>query len=179
MTNNKPPGEDGLTTEFYKTFLDLFIPILDDVYNNKCLQGKMPKTMRSSIVNLIFKKKGSSLLLKSWRPISLLNLDYKILTHILANRIRPVMDDILNPYQSSGCKNRSILDTALNLQSVLMYSGHRDIPVALVSLDNEKAFDRVERNLIYKTLLKYNFATHFVIWFEIVYTNLIIFKNKG
>ena len=80
--------------EFYKTFSDLLTPILVDVYNNISIQGKLPKTMRSSIVNLIFKKKGSPLLLKSWRPISLLNLDYKILTRILANRVRPVIDDI-------------------------------------------------------------------------------------
>ena len=172
MTNNKSPGEDGLTTEFYKKFSDLLTPILVDVYNNIFLQGKLPKTMRSSIVNLIFKKKGSPLLLKSWRPISLLNLDYKILTRILANRIRPVINDILNPYQSSGCKNRSIINNALNLQNILMYAEHKDIPVALVSLDNEKAFDRVERNFIYKTLLKYNFPTHVVRWFEIIYTDI-------
>ena len=156
MTNNKSPGEDGLTTEFYKTFSDLLIPILVDVYNNIFLQGKLPKTMRSSIFNLTFKKKESPLLIKSWRPISLLNLDNKTLTRILANRVRPVIDDILNPYQSSGCQNRSILNIALNLQSVLMYAEHKDISVVLVSLDNEKSFDRVERNFIYKTLLKYN-----------------------
>ena len=75
------------------------------------------------------------------------------MTRILANRVRPVINDILNPYQSSGCKNRSILNNALNLQNILMYAEHKDIPVALVSLDNEKAFDRVERNFIYKTLL--------------------------
>ena len=51
-----------------------------------------------------------------------------------------------------------------------MYAKHKDIPVAMVSLDNEKAFDRVERNCIYKILLKYNFQTHFVGWFSIIYT---------
>ena len=44
MENNKSPGEDGLTAEFYKTFSDLLIPILVDVYNNIFLQGKLPKT---------------------------------------------------------------------------------------------------------------------------------------
>ena len=53
-----------------------------------------------------------------------------------------------------------------------MYAEHKDIPVALVSLDNEKAFDRVEHNFLYKTLLKYNFLTHFVRWFEIIYTDI-------
>ena len=122
MNINKSPGEDGLTPEFFKHFSDIISPILADVYNNIFFQNKLPDSMCNSIITLIFKKKGSPFDLKAWRPISLLTIDYKILAKILANRVRLVLDYTISPYQSSGCKNRNILNNALNLSSILIYA---------------------------------------------------------
>ena len=88
MNINKSPGEDGLTAEFYKTFQDKLIPILQEVYLNIFLSDSMPKNMKMGIINLIYKNKGNVEDLKNWRPITLLNVDYKILTKILTERLK-------------------------------------------------------------------------------------------
>ena len=78
LNNESSPGTDGLTAEFYKSFQKLIIPDLKEVFNNALLKGILPRSMREAIVKLLHKKKDFKNL-KNWRPISLLNIDYKIL----------------------------------------------------------------------------------------------------
>ena len=72
--------------------------------------------MQNGIIRLLFKKDNPTNL-KNWRPISLLNIDYKIFTKVLALRIQTVMDKLLDPLQSSGVKDRNILKNVLNLET--------------------------------------------------------------
>lgn len=87
MKKNKTPGCDGLTVELYLTFWDqisdLVVNSLNEGYNNEILLY----TQRQSIITLLYKK-GDPENLENWRPISLLNTDYKILTGSLANRLK-------------------------------------------------------------------------------------------
>ena len=87
MENNKSPGIDGVTIEFYKEFLAHIENDLFQFYQN-ILQNKKEATkiMKQVIITLI-PKKGDLQKLRYWRPISLLYVDYKILTKILANRL--------------------------------------------------------------------------------------------
>ena len=78
MANEKSPGDDGLPKEFYQKFKDILIPELCEIYNNIILSGKQPESPKIGIIKLIFKK-GDHRKLKNWRPVSLLNVDYKIL----------------------------------------------------------------------------------------------------
>ena len=80
LNKNKSPGDDGITAEFYKKFHLELTPILAEVYNNIFIEEKLTKSMKRGIVTLVFKNKGSPNNLKFWRQISLLNIDYKILT---------------------------------------------------------------------------------------------------
>ena len=83
--NNKTPGPDGFTAEFYKAFSTQLSPILANIYN-RC-QHDIPISMKEAVICLLFKK-GDKSQLKNWRTISLLNVDYKILTKILNHRIK-------------------------------------------------------------------------------------------
>ena len=78
------------------------------------LDQNLTESMKIGIISLIFKNKGTTADLKNWRPISLLNIDYKILTKILASRLKSISNEILNPFQSSGPKGRNIVNNALN-----------------------------------------------------------------
>ena len=78
LNYNKAPGLDGLSVEFYLKFWDLLGPQLLDVINSCFARGKICDSMRASATRLVYKKRGDIKNLKNWRPISLLNIDYKI-----------------------------------------------------------------------------------------------------
>ena len=169
---NKSPGDDEITPEFYQTFSHTLAPILAEVYNNIWLRDEMTISMRNGIIQLIYKKKSTPTELKFWRPITLLNLDYKILTKILAGRLKCAMDYLLKPNQSSGVKERDILDNILNLKNLIEYTKAKNLQAAFISLDNEKAFDRIEINYMLKVLEKYKFSEYYLRWIKIIYNDI-------
>ena len=168
LNNNKSPGEDGITAEFYKNFEIKLTPILCELYNNILFKNELSETMKMGIITLIYKNKGNIDYLKNWRPITLLNIDYKILTKILTNRIKNIETDIINNLQSAGIKNKSIINNALNLKTIIDYIEEKDDKGILISIDQEKAFDRVEHNYLIKVLQKYNFPENFIKFIKII-----------
>ena len=100
--------------------------------------------------NPYIQKQGTPYSLKYWRPISLSNMIYKISKKTLDNRLKICMENLVNNYQFSGFKNRDIQDNGLNLHTIISYAKQNNISVALISIDNEKAFDRVEHNFTKK-----------------------------
>ena len=105
--NNKSPGPDGLTYEFYKTFESQMSEILTELYNNIHIRGRMEDGMRESYIRLIHKK-GDKGELKNWRPISLSNTDYKIMSKVLTTRLNKVLPQLTNEDQVCGITGRSI-----------------------------------------------------------------------
>ena len=85
---NKSPGTDGLTAEFYSFFGDHLSSTIINSFNYSFVKGELSISQRQGIIRLIPKKNKNLSLLKNWRPISLLNVDYKIATKALALRLR-------------------------------------------------------------------------------------------
>ena len=87
MPNNKAPGCDGLSPEFYKCFWsDIKTLLIDSFINEGYYRGELSENQKLSILTLIFKK-GDRKILDNWRPISLLNTDYKIIARVLSQRV--------------------------------------------------------------------------------------------
>ena len=172
LNKNKSPGDDGITAEFYKKFHLELTPIFAEVYNNIFNKEKLTKSMKRGIVTLIFKNKGSPNNLKFWQPISLLNIDYKILTKILTKKIYKYVNDLVNPFQRTGSKERNINNNLLNVKMIIEYIKQNNINTAFLAMDNEKAFDRIEHNFIKAVLKKYNFSKNFIKWFNIIYSDI-------
>ena len=105
----KTPGSDGLTVEFYKLFWqEIRIPVFNSiVYAFE--SGKMSTEQRRGIISLIPKKTSDRLQLKNWRPITLLNTDYKILTKTLALRLQKSISDLIFTDQTGYIKRRYIV----------------------------------------------------------------------
>ena len=103
LKHNKSPGIDGLPGQFYKVFFPLFSEFLVDVYNESISEGELCESQKRSVLSMIFK---NMCLLKNYRPISLSTTDYK--AHILANRIKPILPDIINESQTGYVQGRSI-----------------------------------------------------------------------
>ena len=138
MKNNKSPGEDGLTKEFYQTFLDLIVDELGEMFNNILFQKKMPISLRNAIIALLYKKNDHRLL-KNWRPISLLNTDYKILSKILANRLRDVISKIFPKKQKCGAPMRYMDEILLTIDSICEMAEHDKKGGKIICIDQEKA----------------------------------------
>ena len=90
----------------------------------------------------------------------------------MASRLKLISNEILNPFQSSGPKRRNILNNALNLKNIIHYIQQNNLNAALISFDNEKAFDRIEHNFIREVLEKYGFHKNFIKWFNILYSGI-------
>ena len=127
LSSNKSPGNDGLTTEFYRFFWAEIGPILLQVFNKIFERGELTRVMKSGVITLIYKDKGDKTLLKNWRPISLLNVDYKIIARCMANRLKNVIGKIINPCQTCCIPGRDISDTLCSLRDVIDYVTRDDI----------------------------------------------------
>ena len=172
FSNNKSPGNDGLTIEFYQTFWD---DICKDFFN--CIQysyihGEMSVSQRQAVITLLEKEGKDRNLLKNWRPISLLNLDYKIMTKVLVSKIQQVLPTIISPNQSVCVKNRFIGDAIRTIQDIMHYTDLKNISGIILFLDFEKAFDSVEWNFLFKALERFNFGPKFIKWIKMTCTNI-------
>ena len=159
----KSPGWDGLTAEFYQHFWDeirmtLFRSFVESVDNN-CLSP----SQRIGVINLIPKpKKPPDLVfLKNWRPITLLNVDYKIFTHVIKHRIVETLPHVLSKVQSGFQSGRSTSDNLILMCLVLdHYNNNEDDAGLLLQVDFEKAFDSVDHCFLFKTMEKLGFGSY-------------------
>ena len=106
--NNKTPGSDGFTIEFYRFFWNAIDPIMVDSFNYAFENGEMSISQKRGIISLIPQKDKDKKYLKNWRPISRLNNDYKIVTKALALRLEKVLPTIISPNQTGYVKGRYI-----------------------------------------------------------------------
>ena len=91
MPPNKTPGSNGLTKEFYLAFFDLLGLRLLKCLNYAFSNGESSASQRQAVITLIEKKGRDKRLIKNWRPISLLNVDAKVISKCLANRVKKVI----------------------------------------------------------------------------------------
>ena len=171
MKRNKSPGSDGLPVEFYITFWDHIANMVVNSLNDALHSGTLSCSQKRAIITLIFKK-GDRELLKNWRPISLLNTDYKIAAFALANRLHKVLDKIINTDQSGYIKNRFIGGNIRLISDIFEYIDNRNEGGAIIFCDFEKAFDTVEINFLISVLKKFNFGPNFTRWISTFYTNI-------
>ena len=108
MKMNKSPGSDGLTVEFYKTFWPEISEKLVQALNEANEKGELSHSQRQAVISLLHKKNKDESLLKNWRPVSLLNVDYKILTKALSRRVEKIIPKIIHTDQCGFVKGRFI-----------------------------------------------------------------------
>ena len=168
---NKSPGLDGLPYEVYLRMSHMFVPILTDVFNHWFAQGAIPGSVTKGVITLL--KKGGRHVwegLDDYRPITLLNTELKILARVLANRLQRVISDLIGPEQTFAVKGRSIQDN-LHLIRGVLEGIEDDTEAALISLDQSKAFDRVDHRFLASVLETAGFKPEFRRWISMMYHN--------
>ena len=162
LRRNKSPGPDGIPAEFYQYFWyliqDLYFDFISAVENSALPDGK-----NTSITSLIFKNKGDISHLAYYRPIALMNVDVKILTKLRSRRLVPVLPTIIHESQTSVF-GRTIGDNIHVVRDIIDLANRNDEEAALLFLDQEKAFDRVNHNFLYKVLKKFGVGDYFIHW---------------
>ena len=117
-------------------------------------------------------QKGNHLDMQNWRPISLLNVDYKQTARTIAARLLKVIHLVIAEDQTCGVPGRYIGENVAFLCGIVLFAGTFDSPVVILSLDQEKAFDRVDWGYMYATLCKMGFGTSFLKWVNLFYTDV-------
>ena len=171
MARGKSPGSDGLPMEFYVKFWPILGTDLVNVLNSCYLSGVMSLSQRRGLISLIFKK-GDRLDPRNWRPITLLNVDYKLAARVVAGRLLKVIHLIVAKDQTCGVPGRFIGENVSIIRDVVSFASRTGFPLAILSLDQEKAFDRVDWGFMRATLGRMGFKYSFLRWVGLFYTQV-------
>ena len=170
FADNKSPGEDGFTKEFYEAFFDLLWKDLLNSYNDAFNKGSLSVSQKRGTTTLIPKGDENLSDLKNWRPISLLNIDCKLLSKVLAKRMEQHLPKLIHSDQT-GFVNGTYIGRRL-LSDIMEFSDSKNFQGILLFVDFEKAFDTLEWSFISKTLEVFNFGNKFKKWFTVLYNGV-------
>ena len=134
--------------------------------------GKFSISQRQGLITCITKDGKSKHYLKNWRPITLLCVDYKIASASLANRIKPILQNIISQTQKGFLRGRYIGECTRLIFDLIEKMEDEDIPGILLLVDFEKAFDTIEWSFIEKTLEFYGFGITFREWVKALYCDI-------
>jgi hypothetical protein len=165
MQSLKSPGPDGLPPLFYKKYWHIVGNAVIKAVQNFFTSGKLLKEMNSSFIVLIPKIKNPSAI-NHYRPISLCNTTYKIISKLLVDRLRGVLPSLISPAQSAFIPGRWIAENQLIVQEILHSFKIRKVQGGFVAmkLDLQKAYDRVNWNFLKTVLIRFGFSTKFIGW---------------
>uniref|UniRef100_A0A803TDZ5 Reverse transcriptase domain-containing protein n=1 Tax=Anolis carolinensis TaxID=28377 RepID=A0A803TDZ5_ANOCA len=144
IDGNKAPGPDGLTGIYYKVFIDELTPYLKKIMNRILDNNEIPDSWKLATITMIHKEGQDPQNVKNYRPISLLNQDYKIFTCILADRLKEVLKVWIKEEQSGFLPGRQLKDNVREIVDIIeYYEKSNKEEIALLAIDMEKAFDSV------------------------------------
>jgi hypothetical protein len=172
MENDKSPGPDGFTTNFYKFFFVDIGYFLVRSINFGFLNDTLSTTQRQGVITCIPKEGKPKRFLKNWRPISLLNVSYKIASACIAERLKTVLPNIVHECQSGFLKGRYIGDNIRLVYDIMKYTECENLPGLMLMIDFEKAFDSVSWSFLHKALNFFNFGPSIQKWIKVLYNGI-------
>ena len=170
--NNKSPGSDGFSAEFFKFFWkDIGYFVLRSI-NYAFIIGELSVTQKLGIITCIPKGDKPKRFLNNWRPISLLNTVYKLASACISERLKGVLNILINEDQTGFMSNRYIGDNIRILYDILYFTDLYNIPGMFFRVDFEKAFDSISWSFIHKTLDFFGFGEDIKRWISVFYKNI-------
>lgn len=183
--NGKAAGLDGIPTEMWKKLSDEYGPETEEGNNAKCniikvltrvfndieMNGMQPGSGFSDGWMCPIYKKGDKENIANYRPITILNTDYKIFTKALSEKLACVAPDIIHSDQAGFVRGRSIFDQVKLAKLMVDYGETKEVRGAIVALDQEKAYDKIMHLYLWKVLEKFKFPNHFIRTIKALYEN--------
>ena len=184
--NGTSPGTDGIPYELYKKIKEReekkkegvdIIGILHKVIEEIEEKGietmsaeKKEKEFTDGLMFLLYKKKEKSKI-ENYRPITLLNTDYKIYTKTIAKRLAVIAPKIINEDQAGFIPKRSLYDHTRTTQMIVEYCEVTEKDGCIVALDQEKAYDKIDHDYLWIILKKYGLPETFINRIKEMYKN--------
>ena len=170
MPGSKAPGPDGFTTEFFKESWAVIGKDIIVAVQSFFIMGFLPKGLNSTILTLVPKKteaKG----MKDYRPISCCNVLYKLISKILANRLKRILPKCISWNQSAFIKERLLMENVL-LATEIVKDYHKEeiSPRCTMMIDISKAFDSVQWPFLLNTLRALGLPERFIHWISLCIT---------
>lgn len=172
LNSNKSPGTDGLPPEYYVKFWPFLAPHLVRSFKYSLESGSLSVEQRRGVVTLIPKRGVDRRLISNWRPVTLLNTDYKIITKMMALRLQPHLDDIIHPNQTGFLKGRFIGDNLRSIEDAISMMRSSFPDAMLVALDFTKAFDSVRWDFIRVALEWFGFGPLFSDLVDLIFNQI-------
>ena len=175
MKNNKSPGIDGISADFLKVFWGKLKYHIKMELTTHMLKVHYLFLGAKSIITCLPKDNKPRQFLKNWRPISLLCAVYKLISGVIAERIKPCLDKIISKSQTGFIKGRCIGENIRTVYDLMHLTEKKKIPGLLMLIDFEKAFDSVSWNFLYSTLALFGFDEAFISWIKLFNNNMTAF----
>lgn len=170
MDSGKAPGPDGLPIEFYKTFQKQLVRPLLDMYEESLVERMLPELLRLALITLILKLTKPPTECLSYRPISLMGCDTKILCKSLSRRLDKYLHLLINDDQQEFVQRRQEYHNVRRVFNIL-YEKYDATETAMLSVDACQAFDRIEWSYLFDVLQRFGLGEGFLKWIRLLYTN--------
>ena len=171
IRNNKSPGSTGFTGEFYKFFWPDFKLRLLNSMNYSYENDILPQSQRLGITTLIPKGDSDKAHLTNWRPITLLNTQYKLVSGCIAERIKPALNSVINHDQKGYLKDRYIGEITRTVFDTFDYAKRKKISGLLLLVDFSKAYDSLSFSFLERTLSFFGFGPSLIKWVNLTLRN--------
>eukprot|EP00253_Pinus_taeda_P029368 PITA_29368 len=163
LKEGKAPGPEGFTTTFFHAFWDLIkVEVWQVVEESKAQHWLLP-SLNSTFITLI-PKEENSITPDKFRPIALCNVLYKVISKVIANRLKPLLPMLISPEQSGYVEGRQIMDGIILTHEILYSLKQSKQAGMLLKLDLSKAFDKLSWSYIQHMLKAFGFCSTWVHW---------------